>query len=149
MRTFNQIKHGAGIRRNKLKRLENKVRSRSVALRYLPGVSVIVPCYQCSATLEETLASLYDQTLEFEDYEVILVFNGEDDGSIEIAKSFVARYPEINIRFFFNSKASAGAARNIALNLVRHANVTFVDADDLVEHSFQKLLSTRCLLKLV
>ena len=107
-------------------------------MRYLPGVSVIVPCYQCSATLEETLASLYDQTLEFEDYEVILVFNGEDDGSIEIAKSFVARYPEINIRFFFNSKASAGAARNIALNLVRHANVTFVDADDLVEHSFLK-----------
>lgn len=136
METFNQVKRGLDFKRNRLARIEHGSQSSSLGPHFIPGVSVIVPCYKSAQTIEETLTSLYQQTLKFEDYEVIVVFNGEDDGSVGIAREFADSHPEFNLRLFFNSKASAGAARNVGMNLVRHANVTFVDADDSVEAKF-------------
>lgn len=121
------------------KRLERAQRAASQTIStsyYLPGVSVIVPAFKAESTIETTLSSLLTQTLEFKSYEVIVVFNGEPDGSVEIVTRLAEQHPEFNVRVFHNSKKGAGAARNVALNLVRFENITFVDADDYLGPDF-------------
>ncbi|NMF31968.1 glycosyltransferase [Corynebacterium ammoniagenes] len=138
MGILNHVDQGIEDKRKRLQRLQQSIGSFSLSRRFLPGVSVIVPCYQAARTLEETLHSLYAQSLDFDDYEVIVIFNGADDGSYQVATDFSDRFPELNLRLYLNAVAGAGAARNVGLNLVRHANTTFVDADDLVEREFLK-----------
>jgi len=123
-------------KRQRLERARYTAHANSDYPHYIPGISVIVPCFRGERTIEATLRSLIDQSLDFQSYEVIVVFNGEADRSFEIASTLADQHPEFNLRLFFNSNRGAGAARNVALSLVRYANTIFVDADDLVEAEF-------------
>lgn len=128
-----------GTIEQKRKRLDKARRNANlsgIASHYLPGISVIIPSYQGEETIGATLKSLLDQSLDFSSYEVIVVLNGEDDGSFEKIAYIIEKHPEFNLRVYFNSQKGAGAARNVALNLVRYENTIFVDADDLVETEF-------------
>ena len=56
-------------------------------------VSVIMGIYNCAATLQEALDSLYAQT--FQDFEIILCEDGSKDDTYEIAKRNKERHPNI------------------------------------------------------
>ena len=58
----------------------------------MPKVSIIVPFYNVEKYIEKCLQTLVNQTLE--DIEIILVNDGSQDGTEEIAKKYQEQYPQ-------------------------------------------------------
>jgi glycosyltransferase involved in cell wall biosynthesis len=94
----------------------------------MPEVSVVIPAYNASATLAETLASVSAQT--FEDFEVIVV----DDGSSDNTASVAADTGDSRIRVMSVPNRGVARARNHGISQGQSTFVAFLDADDLWEH---------------
>lgn len=90
----------------------------------MPLFSVVIPTYNRAALLEETLASVFAQTLT--DHEVLVVDDGSTDGTLAL----LARYGE-RIRVLRQSNAGQGVARNLGIREARGEYVAFLDSDDL------------------
>lgn len=88
-----------------------------------PAISVIVPARNAAATIEDTLSALAAQDLDLP-YEVIVVDNGSDDGTAELAEA--APGPVTVIR---QGRERAGAARNRGSRAARAEALAFTDAD--------------------
>jgi glycosyltransferase involved in cell wall biosynthesis len=88
-------------------------------------VSVIIPAYQVTAFIGDTLASVFNQT--YTDYEVILVNDGcPDTAGLEAA---IAPYRE-RIRYIVQENGGPSAARNTGIRAARGELVAQLDGDD-------------------
>ena len=85
-----------------------------------PMVSVIVCCYNAAATLGECLQSL--EKLEYPRYEVIVVDDGSNDGTHEIAGKH-------NVRCLRGPNGGLSKARNTGIEAGRGEIVAFIDSD--------------------
>lgn len=103
---------------------------------FQPGISVIVPSYQGCQRLPDMVASLLEQTLAPELFEVIVVLNGPADGSYEVLAQARAEHPGLNLRVLTSDAPGASRARNLGLAAVRREYVTFLDDDDRLEPRF-------------
>lgn len=87
-----------------------------------PSVSVVIASYNGARTLQACLESL--QTLNYPDYEAILV----DDGSTDNTREIAALYPKVRyIRHERNLGLST--ARNTGIDAARGEIVAFTDSD--------------------
>ena len=97
----------------------------------LGSVSVIIPCFNCQATIAETLASVAAQTLPPK--EVILVDDGSSDRTWELLHELrKGHYPYLML-LSHPGRENHGASMARALG-VAHASgeyIAFLDADDL------------------
>jgi glycosyltransferase involved in cell wall biosynthesis len=87
-----------------------------------PLVSVIIPAYNASEWIAETVQSVLAQ--EFTDYEIIVV----DDGSTDATGAVVARFPQV--RYIYQRNGGQGAARNTGIRAAQGAYIALLDADD-------------------
>src|SRR2546423_9927935 len=90
-----------------------------------PVVSIVVPAYNASATIADTLGSVFEQTRT--DFEVILVDDGSTDG--DALRAVLAPWRE-RIQVLSQANAGAGVARNRALAHAQGRYVAFLDSDD-------------------
>lgn len=95
-------------------------------------VSIIVPNYNCSKFIGETIESVLAQT--YRNWEMLIVDDCSSDESLNIAKSYAIKDSRIKI---IHNIINAGAAisRNNALDLATGEYVAFLDSDDLWEHN--------------
>lgn len=94
-------------------------------------LTVAVPIYNTAQYLQETFLCIENQSIGFENMEVILVNDGSNDLSGVICKKFQKKYTE-NVRYVeLSENRGAGHARNTALDLARGEYITFWDSDDL------------------
>ena len=93
-------------------------------------LSVVIPCYNAADTLAEQLQALSEQVWD-ESWEVILADNGSTDASAAIAERFRDRLPSLVV-VDASAKRGRSYARNEGAKVARGANLTFVDADDVV-----------------
>ena len=92
--------------------------------------SVIIPIYNSEAYLRESIESILNQTIGFqESIQLILVHDGSEDNSEIICKEYQKMYPE-NIIYLWQENAGVSAARNTGLEYVEGEVVNFLDADD-------------------
>ncbi|RLD04505.1 MAG: glycosyl transferase [Chloroflexota bacterium] len=92
----------------------------------MPDVSVLLPCYNASETLEETLISLQKQT--YPDFEVICVDDGSTDDTNDLLKDWCRDDPRfINIPIDHSGVIEAA---NTGLSFCRGEIVVRMDADD-------------------
>lgn len=91
--------------------------------------SVIIPCYNCVSTLEETVASICSCGLT--DYEILLIDDGSTDGTAELCDALCTRYQEL--RCVHQENAGVSAARNRGIDETQGEYLWFVDADDTVD----------------
>jgi glycosyltransferase involved in cell wall biosynthesis len=92
----------------------------------MPAVSVLLPCYNAAATLEEALDSLQCQTLR--DFEILAVDDGSTDGTLEI----LSRRAQGDARLRVLARPHNGVieASNAGLAVCQAAYVARMDADD-------------------
>ena len=88
----------------------------------MPLISVMIGVYNADPYLAEAIESVLAQ--DYEPLELVVVDDGSNDGSAEVAKSF----PQVN--YFFQDNAGNGAARNRAVEAATGDLFAFVDADD-------------------
>lgn len=95
--------------------------------RTFPSLSVIIPVKNQARYLPEQLESLTKQRYAGQ-WEVIIVDNGSDDGSVEVARGFAGRLPRL--RVVHSIKVGAAAARNVGTANAKGDAFLFCDADD-------------------
>jgi glycosyltransferase involved in cell wall biosynthesis len=102
-------------------------------------VSIIVPVYNASSTLDRCLCSVMDQTYDL--FEVILV----DDGSVDDSPAICDRYAEEDSRFRVIHKANGGvsSARNAGLQVADGDFIMFLDADDVLSQDALEVMSLK------
>ncbi len=86
-------------------------------------ISVLMGVYNGAPYLAEAIESILGQT--YRPLELVVVDDGSDDGSGEIAQS----YGDL-VRYVRQENAGDGAARNTAVGVARGALFAFMDADD-------------------
>jgi glycosyltransferase involved in cell wall biosynthesis len=88
------------------------------------SISVLIPAYNASAFIAETLESALRQTLPADD--ILVVDDGSTDDTAAIAAGFPAPVRVISIP---NSKL--GAARNFGISQIQSEWIALLDADDI------------------
>ena len=88
-----------------------------------PLISVMMTVYNGAPYLAEAIESVLGQTCR--PVELIVVDDGSDDGSGEIAERYVPA-----LRYVRHARRGMGASRNRAVELARGAYLTYLDADD-------------------
>jgi glycosyltransferase involved in cell wall biosynthesis len=92
-----------------------------------PVVGVVVPMYNASATIEETLASVCAQT--YAELDIVVIDDGSRDGCGEIVERWAAR--DRRIRLVRQENGGVAAARNHGAVATDAPYLAFVDSDDL------------------
>ena len=85
-------------------------------------VSVIVPAYNASATIGETLEALSKQDCSLP-FEVIVVDDGSLDNTADIVRSFAS------VKYIFQKNAGPASARNQGSKLAQGEYLAFTDSD--------------------
>lgn len=102
-------------------------------------VSVVIPCYNCSTFVIETLESLAKQ--EVLPDEVVCVNDGSSDNTEEVIRAY-AQDSEMNIILLTQDNAGVSAARNTGIENSRGEILLFLDADDTYAQPFIKNVVT-------
>jgi len=89
----------------------------------LKKVSVVIPAYNASAWIAETLKSVLEQ--DYPNFEVIVI----DDGSKDDTSGIVGHYPAV--RYIHKENGGTATARNLGIREATGEYIAFVDADDL------------------
>ena len=92
-------------------------------------VSVVIPCYRCSQTIERSVASVVAQSVM--PLELILVDDGSADETRFVLNDLLSKYPSGWIKLIFlDQNVGAASARNAGWDKALGDFVAFLDADD-------------------
>jgi GT2 family glycosyltransferase len=91
-----------------------------------PRLSVVVPTYNRRAGLERLLLALAEQTFPAEQFEVVVVNDGSDDGTSELLAALATPY---RLRVVDQANAGPAAARNVGVRRAEGRLIVFLDDD--------------------
>lgn len=93
-------------------------------------ISVCIPAYNCERYIQQTIASICNQT--YTNIEIIIVNNGSTDDTLALLQNIHDhRIQIINI-----TNVGASRARNIAYQHAKGEHIIFFDADDYIQPEF-------------
>ena len=95
--------------------------------------SIIIPNYNKGDYIKECLDSIFNQDIEKDKYEVIVIDDGSTDNSVNIIKQFP-------VKFFQTNRKGAGGARNVGIDNATGEYILFLDSDDFIAND--KVLSS-------
>lgn len=97
-----------------------------------PLISIIVPCYNQSLYMRETLDCLKNQTYPY--WECVIVNDGSTDNTLAIAKEYVTN----DHRYILVDKTNGGLAdaRNAGIKASHGRYILPLDSDDLIDPSY-------------
>jgi glycosyltransferase involved in cell wall biosynthesis len=90
-------------------------------------VTVVIPAYNASEFLAETLKSVLQQT--FTDFEIIVVDDGSKDNTTDIVHSFSQQ--DSRVKLISQKNQGVSIARNTGIKNAQGEFIAFLDADDL------------------
>lgn len=94
-------------------------------------VSVIMPCYNDGAYIEESVASVFAQT--YENIELIIVDDGSDDPhTLKVLEQLSAK----NIILLHTDRLRPSGARNVGISAATGKYILPLDSDDTIEPSY-------------
>jgi glycosyltransferase involved in cell wall biosynthesis len=89
-----------------------------------PLVSIVIPSYNSSGFLRETLNSLLEQT--YTPIEIILVDDGSTDNTPEVVKPYISK----GVKYIYKKNGGVSSARNLGFERSTGNYICFMDADD-------------------
>lgn len=93
-------------------------------------VSVIIPVYNAEENLENAIKSVINQTIGFENIELILVDDSSTDNSRNIIEAYCDKYSNIIDYYSMENHGFPGFGRNVGLELATSDYIMFLDNDD-------------------
>jgi alpha-1,3-rhamnosyltransferase len=96
-----------------------------------PLVSIVIPCYNHSQFVQETIQSIIDQ--DYENIELIIIDDGSKDNSVEVIQEMIPACEERFVRFEFRYRPNKGlcATLNEALEWCEGEFFAPVASDDI------------------
>ena len=91
-------------------------------------VSVVIPCYQCSSTIQRAVSSVACQTLR--PAELILVDDGSGDETSGVLETLKDKYGDWIHIVELPLNVGAASARNAGWNVATQPYIAFLDSDD-------------------
>ncbi len=88
--------------------------------------------------LPDCLDSLIEQDIPTNDYEIIVVNDGSEDSTLNIAIEYQKKYSSIQV--IDKENAGVGAARNSGLDKAKGTYIYFLDPDDFIEENVLGIL---------
>jgi GT2 family glycosyltransferase len=110
-----------------------------------PAISVVIPTYNRVGRWPSVLRGLQAQSLDFDDFEVVVVSDGSTDGTNDYLGSATAPY---HLVFEVQANGGPAAARNRGVELAQAPIILFLDDDivatpPLVEHHVRRHRESR------
>ncbi|MBJ2187916.1 MAG: glycosyltransferase family 2 protein [Muribaculaceae bacterium] len=93
-------------------------------------ISVLIPAYNASSTIERCLQSIVNQS--FQDFEIVVSDDGSKDDTGDKVRQFSSEHPHVSIVLISHHNTGVSHARKRALKAASGEWVTFVDSDDLL-----------------
>lgn len=93
-----------------------------------PSISVVIPTYNRVDRWPAVLRGLSSQSLDFDEFEVVVVSDGSTDGTAELLREVTTPFELV---FVEQDNAGPAAARNHGVELARASIILFLD-DDIV-----------------
>lgn len=94
-------------------------------------ISIIILVYNAENTLKRSFDSLLNQTIGFENLEVILIDDNSTDDSPNILKDYTNEYGNVKSIFLDKNSVSGGKPRNIGLTHATKDYVMFLESGDI------------------
>ena len=91
-------------------------------------VTMIVPIYNMEEFLRECLDSLAAQTIDPNEFEILLIDDGSPDNSIEIMREYAAKYS--NMKILRKENEGLSPTRNFGIARAKGKYIMYIDADD-------------------
>lgn len=104
----------------------------------IPKISIIIPIYNSSAFLSNTIKSVLQQN--YHNYEIILINDGSTDNSLDICYHFAEKYKEV-IRVIDQKNCGVTMARRAGIEQSKGEFILFLDSDDTLPQQALSLLS--------
>ena len=95
-----------------------------------PLISAIVTTFNRAEYLNRVLEALAHQTLDPAQFEVVIIDDGSDDGTRDIAQSFAGLS---QLHYSFQNNSGLAAAKNHGIFLARAPIILFLDDDDVAD----------------
>ena len=92
-------------------------------------ISVVMAIYNTGRYLDDSIGSLINQTINFNQIQIILVNDGSSDQSEKICLKYQNLYPK-NIIYVKIKHGGVSKARNVGLNYAEGKFINFLDPDD-------------------
>ena len=93
-------------------------------------VTVIIPTYNSVDFLDETIASIKNQTIGFENIELIIIDDYSTDNTQKLIDKYCKEYDNIKTYESGEKTGTPGRARNIAIEHAQADYIMFIDHDD-------------------
>lgn len=103
--------------------------NRDAILRQAKKVSVLIAARNEGKNIEKLLQSLYNQTFDKENFEVIIVDDHSDDDTLGISESFKVSHPEMSLKLLKATGSGKKQAISQALHAADNEVVIVTDAD--------------------
>lgn len=95
----------------------------------MENISVIIPMYNASRTIERCLNSVAGQTYKGI-YEIIVINDGSKDDSLLIVEAFIKKHKSSNIKIIDKENGGVSSARNAGMKISQGNFIAFLDSDD-------------------
>jgi glycosyltransferase involved in cell wall biosynthesis len=92
-----------------------------------PLVSVIIPAFNASKYIVDTIESVLSQS--FTDFELIIVDDGSTDGQFDLIFPFCLR--DMRVKCIYQKNTGVSTSRNTGFNHSSGKYIAFLDADDI------------------
>ena len=94
-------------------------------------ISIIVPVYNVEDTLQNAFDSILNQSIGFNDLEVIFVDDNSSDNSAKIIEDISNRYTNVKAIYLEENSGFAGKPRNVGIENSTADYLMFLDPDDI------------------
>lgn len=94
-------------------------------------LTVIIPTFNSEKSIERTISSIQNQTIGFENIELIIVDDHSNDSTMEILNKYKNDYSNVKCIFNDENTGTPSNSRNIGIDNASSEYVMFLDDDDI------------------
>ena len=111
-------------------------------MRSIPEISVIICSYNRADYITGAIESLYNQTLDKNRFEILVIDNNSIDNTGELVQNYMSNHPGFELHYQTESRQGASFARNTGAAFAKSPLLCFMDDDATAEtHYLERILN--------